>query len=68
MEILLKVKLTKQENNDNMYLYILDYKSGKKAKELVIKVIENCVNIQLLLYFDYSLNSNELNNGKKPIF
>ena len=68
MEILLKVKLTKQNNNDNIYLYILDYKSDKKAKELIIKDMENCINIRLLLCFDYSLNSNEFNNGKKPIF
>ena len=46
--------LTKDENE---YINVIDYKSGKKKKTLNEDELKNGVSMQLLLYIDYCINS-----------
>ena len=56
-----KVELT--ADNDNVYINVVDYKSGGKAKEIELKKVLDGVSIQLLLYLDYFKNYNELTDN-----
>ena len=50
-------KIESYKIDNNTYVNIIDYKSGKNAKTISIKEIEEGTNIQLVLYLDYCINN-----------
>ena len=55
-----KVELS--TDSDNVYINVVDYKSGSKAKEIELKKVLDGVSIQLILYLDYFKNYNKLSD------
>ena len=55
-----KVELATDDNN--VYVNIIDYKSGSKAKEIELTKVLDGVSIQLILYLDYFKNYNKLSD------
>ena len=55
------------ESGDNIYINVIDYKSGKE-KEFNKTNLENGTDIQLTLYIDYCLNEKFKKENRKPVF
>ena len=49
-------KIESYKDDNSVYVNVIDYKSGKKAKTISLKEIENGTSIQLILYLDYCKN------------
>lgn len=64
-ELIIEGRVDKVElavDDDNVYVNVVDYKSGSKAKEIELKKVIDGVSIQLILYLDYFKNYNKLSN------
>ena len=59
-------KVEEYEDDKNIYINIIDYKSDKKPKEIKMDDIENGYTIQLLLYLDYMIKGRNKNKNIIP--